>query len=112
MKRVAVVHEDGRVLGTYNIDFENLDREPQDHWYFKQARENAIADELVRRHEAEQLSCQFVDDLDEDRSRGGLTSDMEHTHLGRLAKKLAWAAAITAIIAAIWAVISISLSSS
>ncbi len=26
MKRVAVVHEDGRVVRTYDIDFANLDR--------------------------------------------------------------------------------------
>ncbi len=46
MKRVAVVHEDGRVLRTYDIDLGDLDREPQVHWYFKQARDNAIADSL------------------------------------------------------------------
>ncbi len=28
MKKVAVVHEDGHVLRTYDIDFGNLDREP------------------------------------------------------------------------------------
>ncbi len=112
MRRVAVVHEDGRVLGTYNIDFGNLDREPQDHWYFEQARENALADKLVRPHEVKQLSCRFVDDLGEDRAQERLATNMERTHLGRLAKNLAWAAAIVAIIAAVWAVISISLSSS
>ena len=112
MRRVAVVHKDGRVLGTYNVDFGNLDREPQYHWYFEQARENALADKLVRPHEVKQLSCRFVDDLGEDRARGRLATNMERTHLGRLAKNLAWAAAIVAIIAAVWAVISISLSSS
>lgn len=112
MRRVAVVHQDGRVLRTYNIDFGNLDREPQDHWYLEQARENAIADKLVRPHQATQLSYRFVDDLGEDRSRGHHASNMERTHLGRLAKNLAWAAAIVAIIAAVWAVISISFSPS
>ena len=68
MRRVAVVHQDGRVLGTYNIDFGNLDREPQDHWYFEQARENALADKLVRPHEVKQLSCRFVDDLGEEKA--------------------------------------------
>ncbi len=68
MKRVAVVHEDGRVLRTYDIDFGNLDREPLDHWYLNQARENAIADKLVARSEANQISCRFVDDLGEEKA--------------------------------------------
>jgi len=68
MKRVAVVHEDGRVLRTYDIDFGNLDREPLDHWYLNQARENAIADKLVARSEAKQISCRFVDDLGEEKA--------------------------------------------
>ena len=68
MKRVAVVHEDGRVLRTYDIDFGNLDREPLDHWYLNQARENAIADKLVARTEANQISCRFVDDLGEEKA--------------------------------------------
>ena len=67
MKKVAVVHKDGRVLETYNIDFANLDREPQDHWYFEQARENAITDNLVDRDRARQLSCRFADDLGEEK---------------------------------------------
>jgi hypothetical protein len=112
MRRVAVVHQDGRVLGTYNIDFGNLDREPQDHWYFMQARENAIADELVKTHEVERLSFRFVDDLGEDRTRERATSNTEPTHLGRLAKNMAWAALLVALIAIVWAAISISLSSS
>jgi hypothetical protein len=112
MKRVAVFHEDGRVLGTYSIDFANLDREPQDHWYFMQARENAIADELVKTHEVERLSFRFVDDLGEDRTRERATSSTEQTHLGRLAKNMAWAALLVALIAIVWAAISISLSSS
>jgi hypothetical protein len=80
----------------------------------------------VRPHEADQLSCQFADDPGEGRSRasvtsdrggvpsarGGVTSEVEPTHLGRPTKTLVWAAAIVAIIAAVWAVISISLSSS
>ena len=60
MKRVAVVHEDGRVLRTYDIDFGDLDREPQVHWYFKQARDNAIADKLVTESEANRIRCRFV----------------------------------------------------
>ncbi len=60
MKRVAVIHQDGRVLGTYNIDFANLNRELIDHWYFEKARENAIADKLVDSDEAKQLSFRFV----------------------------------------------------
>ncbi len=60
MKRVAVIHHDGRVLRTYNIDFGNLNRELIDHWYFEKARENAIADKLVDRDEAKQLSFRFV----------------------------------------------------
>jgi hypothetical protein len=71
MKKVAVVHEDGRVLRTYDIDFGNLDREPQDHWYFEQARENAIADKLVAGSEAKQISCRFVDDLGEEKCGPG-----------------------------------------
>ncbi len=67
-KRVAVVHEDGRVLRTYDIDFGNLDREPLDHWYLNQARENAIADKLVAKSEAMQISCRFVDDLGEEKA--------------------------------------------
>ena len=141
MKRVAVVHEDGRVLRTYDIDLGDLDREPQVHWYFKQARENAIADKLVTESEANRIHCRFVDDLGElkasirpaaqasflarkgadsaatkrhdetDQSRSEVPNS-ESTHLGRLAKNLAWAALIAALIAAVWAVISVSFSSS
>jgi len=68
MKRVAVVHEDGRVLRTYDIDLGDLDREPQVHWYFKQARENAIADKLVTESEANRIRCRFVDDLGEEKA--------------------------------------------
>ncbi len=68
MKRVAVVHEDGRVLRTYDIDLGDLDREPQVHWYFKQARDNAIADKLVAESEANRIRCRFVDDLGEEKA--------------------------------------------
>ncbi len=68
MKRVAVVHEDGRVLRTYDIDFGKLNREPLDHWYFMQARGNAIADKLVAESESNQISCRFVDDLGEEKA--------------------------------------------
>ncbi len=112
MKRVAVVHEDGRVLRTYDIDFANLDHEPLDHWYWAQARENAIADKLIARYEVKQISCRIVDDLGEEKASERLTSNTEPTHLGRLAKNLAWAALIVALIAAVWAIVSIGFSSS
>jgi hypothetical protein len=112
MKRVAVVHEDGRVLRTYDIDLGDLDREPQVHWYFKQARENAIADKLVAESEANRIRCRFVDDLGEEKASERLTSNTEPTHLGWLAKNLAWAALIAALIAAVWAIVSIGFSSS
>ncbi len=134
MKRVAVVHEDGRVLRTYDIDFANLDREPQDHWYFKQARENAIADKLVARSEANRISCRFVDDLGEEKAsehpaaqasflaRKGAdpaaakrhddtdpsrseVPNSEQGRIARIAKKVAW---VVWIIVAIGAVIAIS----
>ena len=68
MKRVAVVHQDGRVLGTYEIDFAGLKNEPADHWYFEQARENTITDNLVDRDKAKQISCRFVDNLGEEKA--------------------------------------------
>ena len=74
MKRVAVVHEDGRVLRTYEINFGNLDREPQDHSYFKQARGNAIADKLVPESESNQITCRFVDDMGEEEASGHLAA--------------------------------------
>ncbi len=110
MKRVAVVHEDGRVLRTYDIDFANLDREPQDHWYFKQARENAIADKLVTESEANRIRCRFVDDLGEEKASERLTSNTEPTRIARIAKKVASVAAIAVAIGAVIAVFS-SLSS-
>ncbi len=110
MKKVAVVHKDGRVLETYNIDFANLDREPQDHWYFEKARENAITDNLVDRDRARQLSCRFVDDLGEEKVSERLTSNTEPTRIARIAKKVAWVAAIIVAIGAVIAVFS-SLSS-
>ncbi len=105
MKRVVVVHEDGRVLRTYDIDFGNLDREPLDHWYWAQARENAITDKLVARSEANQISCRFVDDLGEEKASERLTSNSEPTRIARIAKKVAW---VAWIIVAIGAVIAIS----
>ncbi len=105
MKRVAVVHEDGRVLRTYDIDFANLDHEPLDHWYWAQARENAIADKLIARYEVKQISCRFVDDLGEEKASERLTSNSEPTRIARIAKKVAW---VAWIIVAIGAVIAIS----
>ena len=133
MKRVAVAYKDGRVLETYNIDFANLDREPQDHWYFEQARENAITDNLVDRDRARQLSCRFADDLgeekvsehpaaqapfftpkgadwaatkrhdDTDPSRSEVPN-LEQGRIARIAKITAWVAAITVAIGAIIAI--------
>ncbi len=133
MKRVAVVHEDGRVLRAYDIDFGNLDREPQDHWYLNQARENAITDKLVARSEANKISCRFVDDLgeekasehpadqasfltregadpaatkhhdDTDQSRGEVPN-LEQRRIARIAKITAWVAAITVAIGAVIAI--------
>ena len=133
MKRVAVVHEDGRVLRTYDIDFGNLDREPLDHWYLNQARENAIADKLVARSEANQISCRFVDDLGEEKAsehpaarasfpnRKGAdpaaakrhddtdpsrseVPNSEQGRIARIAKITAWVAAITVAIGAVIAI--------
>ncbi len=112
MKRVALVHKDGRVLRTYDIDFAGVKNEPADQWYFEQAKENAITDNLVDRDRAGQLSCRFVDDLGEEKASERLTSNTEPTHLGRLAKNLAWAALIVALIAAVWVIVSIGFSSS
>jgi len=133
MKRVVVVHEDGRVLRTYDIDFANLDREPLDHWYFKQARENAIADKLVTESEANRIRCRFVDDLgeekasehpaaqasflarkdaapavtkpydDADQSRSE-APNLEQRRIARIAKITAWVAAITVAIGAVIAI--------
>ncbi len=133
MKKVAVVHEDGRVLGTYDSDFANLDHEPQDHWYFEQARENAITDNLVDRGRARQLSCRFADDLSEemasehpaarapsftrkgadpaatkrhddtDQSRSEVPN-LEQGRIARIAKITAWVAAITVAIGAVIAI--------
>jgi Na+-transporting NADH:ubiquinone oxidoreductase subunit NqrC len=133
MKRVAVVHEDGRVLRTYDIDLGDLDREPQVHWYFKQARENAIADKLVTESEANRIRCRFVDDLgeekasehpaaqasflarkdaapavtkpydDADQSRSE-APNLEQRRIARIAKITAWVAAITVAIGAVIAI--------
>ncbi len=133
MKRVAVVHEDGRVLRTYDIDLGDLDREPQVHWYFKQARDNAIADKLVTESEANRIRCRFVDDLgeekasehpaaqasflarkdaapavtkpydDADQSRSEAPY-LEQRRIARIAKITAWVAAITVAIGVIIAI--------
>jgi hypothetical protein len=116
MKRVVVVHEDGRVLRTYDIDLGDLDREPQVHWYFKQARENAIADKLVTESEANRIRCRFVDDLGEEKASehpaaqasflARKDADPAATkRIARIAKKVAW---VAWIIVAIGAVIAIS----
>ena len=127
MKRVALIHKDGRVLRTYEIDFPGLKYVPADHWYLEQARENAIKDNLVDRDKAGQLSCRFVDDLgegetsehpaaqasfftrkgvdpaatkrhdDTDQSRSE-APDLEHGRTGRSAKTVAWAVVIIAVI--------------
>ncbi len=133
MKKVAVVHEDGRVLRTYDIDFGNLDREPLDHWYLNQARENAIADKLVAGSEAKQISCRFVDDLGEEKTSGHPAApapflprkdaapavtkpyddadqsrseapNLEQRRIARIAKITAWVAAITVAIGAVIAI--------
>ncbi len=141
MKRVDVVHEDGRVLRTYDIDFGNLDREPLDRWYLNEARERAIADKLVAESEANRISCRFVDDLSElkasmrpaarasflarkgadpaatkrhddtDPSRSEVPNS-EQKRIAPIAKIMAWAALIAALIAAVWAIVPISFSSS
>ena len=133
MKRVVVVHEDGRVLRTYDIDLGDLDREPQVHWYFKQARDNAIADKLVTESEANRIRCRFVDDLgeekasehpaaqasflarkdaapavtkpydDADQSRSE-APNLEQRRIARIAKITAWVAAITVAIGAVIAI--------
>ncbi len=141
MKRVDVVHEDGRLLRTYDIDFGNLDREPLDRWYLNEARERAIADKLVAESEANRISCRFVDDLSElkasmrpaarasflarkgvdpaatkrhddtDPSRSEVPNS-EQKRIAPIAKIMAWVALIAALIAAIWAIVPISFSSS
>ena len=133
MKRVAVVHEDGRVLRAYDIDFGNLDREPLDQWYLNQARENAIVDKLVAGSEAKQINGRFVDDLgdekasehpaarasflarkgadpaatkrhdDTDPSRSEVPNS-EQRRIARIEKRMAW---VSAIIVAIGAAISV-----
>ena len=60
MKKVAVIHQDSRVLSVYEISFSGLDHEPTDEDYFEQARKNAIEDKLVDEAEAPQLTSQFV----------------------------------------------------
>jgi hypothetical protein len=60
MKRVAVIHQDGRVLWTYKINLPGFNYEPSDDEYFEQARKNAIEDKLVDGNEAKQLSFRFV----------------------------------------------------
>ena len=127
MKRVAVVHEDGRVLQTYNIEFAYVKYEPADRWYFEQARDNAIADKFVDRDEAKQLSFRFVDDLGEEKASEHPTArasfftrkgadpaatkrhddsdqsrseapDLEHGRTSRSTKTVAWAVVIIAVI--------------
>ncbi len=58
MKKVAVIHQDSRVLWTYEIVLGGL--EPSDDEFFEQARKNAIEDKLVDETEAQQLTFQFV----------------------------------------------------
>ena len=141
MKRVDVVHEDGRLLRTYDIDFGNLDREPLERWYLNEARERAIADKLVAESEANRISCRFVDDLSElkasmrpaarasflarkgadpaatkrhddtDPSRSEVPNS-EQKRIAPIAKIMAWVALIAALIAAVWAIVPISFSSS
>ena len=60
MKKVAVVHQDSRVLWTYEIELSGLNYEPSDDEFFEQARKNAIDDKLVDQTEAQQLTFQFV----------------------------------------------------
>ena len=60
MKKAAVIHQDSRVLWTYEISFSGLDHEPTDEDHFEQARKNAIEDKLVDEAEAQQLTFQFV----------------------------------------------------
>ena len=55
-----MIHQDSRVLWTYEIVFSGLDHEPTDEDYFEQARENAIEDKLVDATETQQLTFQFV----------------------------------------------------
>ncbi len=106
MKRVVVVHEDGRVLRTYNIDFANLDHEPQEHWYWAQARENAIADKLITGYEVKQISCRFVDDLGEEKASQSRSEvpNLEQGRIARIAKITAWVVAITVAIGAVIAI--------
>ncbi len=133
MKRVDVVHEDGRLLRTYDIDLDDLDREPQVHWYLNEARERAIADKLVAESEANRIRCRFVDDLgeekasehpaarasflarkdaapavtkpydDADQSRSE-APNLEQRRIARIAKITAWVAAITVAIGAVIAI--------
>ncbi len=60
MKKVAVIHQDSRVLWTYEIVLGGLGLEPADEGYFEQARKNAIEDKLVDEAFAQQLTFQFV----------------------------------------------------
>ncbi len=60
MKKVAVIHQDNRVLWAYEISFSGLDHEPTDEDYFDEARKNATEDKLVDETEAQQLTFQFV----------------------------------------------------
>lgn len=61
MKNVAVIHQDGRVLWTYEIVLSGLNYEPADEELFEQARKLAIADGYVADEaEADQLTFQFV----------------------------------------------------
>ena len=60
MKKVAVIHQDSRVLWTYEIELGGLNYEPSDDEFFEQARKNAIEDKLVGEAEAQQLTFQFV----------------------------------------------------
>ena len=60
MKRVAVIHQDSRVMWTYDLVLGGSGLEPSDEDYFEQARKNAIEDKIVDETEAQQLTFQFV----------------------------------------------------
>ena len=61
MKKVAVIHQDGRVLWTYEIELGGSGPEPSDDDYFARARSNTIEDGYVTNEvEADQLTFQFI----------------------------------------------------
>ena len=42
MKRVALIHQDGRMLRTYEIDFAGLKNEPAEHWYLERMSASGV----------------------------------------------------------------------